>query len=254
MEGHACATACAWKLKEIFVKFVLSYLYVGSRNRTHGSGHWTLGCYSEPFHRPFHVFGGNFCICMVRGRFSASFFSIWISSFPGTIVENFHLPILETIWSGMQEFILGFHRPICLSLASTIFSVNVVCFFFCFKNIYILFDFMCVCLNVCMFTHGQEPVKVGRECQLPWHWRLWAMLVLETKEGSSESTKCSLNNSAVSPASTLLFFKRTFWLYGEPSRCHMSFRTGFFPVSAANAVSGFCRNCIESVYCFCWCS
>lgn len=27
-----------------------------------------------------------------------------------------------------------------------------------------------------------------------------------------------------------------------------------FPVSAANAISGFCRNCIESVYCFCWCS
>lgn len=67
MEGHACATACVWKLKDIFVKFVLSYLNVGSRNRTHGSGHWTLGCYSEPFYQPFHVFGGNFCIWLEVG-------------------------------------------------------------------------------------------------------------------------------------------------------------------------------------------
>lgn len=67
MEGHACATAYVWKLKDIFVKFVLSYLYVGSRNWTHGSGHWTLGCYSEPFHQPFHVFGGNFCIWLEVG-------------------------------------------------------------------------------------------------------------------------------------------------------------------------------------------
>lgn len=144
------------------------------------------------------------------------------------------------IWYARVYSRLSIDLPMCLSLASTEFSVNVVCSHFEMRNfeslnpvfsfvlkIFIYSLILCVCAWVYVCLHM---------CRNLWRWE---ENVSFPGTGGCEPCECwkpnrallraprALNNSAVSPTSTLLFFKRTFWLYGEPSRCHMSFRTGF---------------------------
>lgn len=56
MEGRVRSPACVWRLMAVFLKFVLSYFHVGSRNRTSGSGHMVHAVTLSHLVNPFMYF------------------------------------------------------------------------------------------------------------------------------------------------------------------------------------------------------
>lgn len=149
---------------------------------------------------------------------------------------------------------------------STILSVNVVCSHFEMRNcespnpvfsfalkifIYSLILSVCawvfVCSHMCRSLWRWEenvsfpalevvsPVSGGNQTGLFWEHR-----VPSTTLPSLQPQLCSSLKEHFGYMESL---QDVTWVLGQ-----------VFPVSADNAISGFCRNCIESVYCFWWCS